>query len=401
MHAIIPLLTAALVSVVVLQFSDESSEAGRARRVQPAFTPAAGSPFHVGPKPREPVLADFDNDGDLDIVMCCNSPADPESRRIVLLLGNGRGGFRLAPGSPIPIGPSAHKVAAGDLQNDGNVDVVVARHDSYAVSVLVGDGHGGLDPASGSPVGTSKGTRPHTHAVTVGDVNADGNLDILTTNASDNNISVLLGDGTGRFEPAQGSPVAAGRHPYDVVRLHDVNGDGRLDLVTPNLHGSAVTVLLGDGAGGFSPAPGSPFPVGPRPGYVVVGDLNGDHNLDLIATHDDEALVAVGLGDGTGRFRPAPGSPIQLECPVWGASIGDLNGDGINDLVLGSFHDPGIVLLLGDGRGSFRPAASSPLPSGNGPGYPLVADVNRDGRLDILAANYQSGDLTVLLGSDG
>ncbi len=397
----VPPLTAVLLSVVCLQGSGVSSGDGHDRRVQPAFTPAVGSPFHVGPKPREPVLADFDNDGDLDIVMCCNTPADPESRQVVLLLGDGRGGFRLAPGSPIPIGPSAHKVAAGDLQNDGNVDVVVARHDSYAVSVLVGDGHGGLDPASGSPVGTSKGTRPHTHAVTAGDVNADGNLDILTTNASDNNISVLLGDGTGRFEPTQGSPVAAGRHPYDVVRLHDVNGDGRLDLVTPNLHGSAVTVLLGDGAGGFSPAPGSPFPVGPRPGYVVVGDLNGDHNLDLIATHDDEALVAVGLGDGTGRFRPAPGSPIQLEFPVWGDSIGDLNGDGINDLVLGSFHDPGIVLLLGDGRGTFRPAASSPLPSDNGPGYLLVADVNQDGRLDILAANYQSGDLTVLLASDG
>ncbi len=90
-----------------------------------------------------------------------------------------------------------------------------------------------------------------------------------------------------------------------------------------------------------------------------------------------------------------------MEFPVWGASIGDLNGDGMNDLVLGSVRDPGIVLLLGDGRGTFRPAASSPLPSGNGPGYLLVADVNRDGRLDILAANYQSGDLTVLLGSDG
>ncbi len=186
-----------------------------------------------------------------------------------------------------------------------------------------------------------------------------------------------------------------------MVRLHDVNGDGVLDLVTPDLHGSAVTVLLGDGAGGFSPAPGSPFPVGPRPGYVAVGDLDSDHNLDLIATHDDEALVTVLLGDGTGRFAPATRSPIQLEFPVWGASIGDLNGDGMNDLVLGSIHHPGIVLVLGDGRGTFRPAASSPLPSGNGPGYVLVADVNRDGRLDILAANYQSGDLTVLLGSDG
>ncbi len=397
----VPLLTAVLLSVVCLQGAGASSGDGHDRRVQPAFTPAAGSPFHVGPKPREPVLADFDNDGDLDIVMCCNAPADPESRQLALLLGDGRGGFRMAPGSPITVGPSAHKVAAGDLQNDGNVDVVVARHDSYAVSILVGDGHGGLEPASGSHVPASKGTHPHTHAVTVGDVNADGNLDILTTNASDNNVSVLLGDGTGRFEPTQGSPVEAGRHPYDVVRLHDVNGDGRLDLVTPDLHGSAVTVLLGDGGGGFSPAPGSPFPVGPRPGYVVVGDLDGDHNLDLIATHDDEALVAVLLGDGTGRFAPATGSPIQLEFPVWGASIGDLNRDGMNDLVLGSVRDPGIVLLLGDGRGTFRPAAGSPLPSGQGPGYVLVADVNRDGRLDILSANRQSGDLTVLLASDG
>ena len=76
--------------------------------------------------------------------------------------------------------------------------------------------------------------------------------------------------------------------------------------------------------------------------------------------------------------------------------------DRLDEIVILGFKDgPQEVLLLGDGRGTFRPAASSPLPSGNGPGYLLVADVNQDGRLDILAANYQSGDLTVLLASDG
>lgn len=129
-----------------------------------------------------------------------------------------------------------------------------------------------------------------------------GNLDLTTSNQDDNSVSVLLGDGRGDFKPASGSPFAVGRAPYPHA-IGDVNRDGKLDIVTPNVGSNNVTVLLGDGKGGFTPAANSPYPVGSRPYYIAVGDTSGDGNPDLMTTHDDISLMTTLLGDGRGGFR--------------------------------------------------------------------------------------------------
>lgn len=121
---------------------------------------------------------------------------------MVVLLGDGRGGFKPAEGSPIKVGSSVRKVALGDVNRDGKLDAVAAEHDTYFVTVLLGDGRGRFRAAPGSPFKTSNGSRPHTHDVVLGDVNGDGHPDILTANVNDNNVSVLLGDGKGAFAPA-------------------------------------------------------------------------------------------------------------------------------------------------------------------------------------------------------
>jgi FG-GAP-like repeat len=368
---------------------------------QPAFSAAPGSPFSLGPMTGRPAVGDVNGDGKLDIVAscgaCCGQRPDPQSGHVTVLLGDGRGGFQSAR-PHTPIGPTVHKVALGDFDKDGRLDALAIEHDTYGVSVLLGDGRGGFHSAPGSPVLASQGRRPHTHDVAVGDVNGDGRLDAVTTNANDNNISVLLGDGKGGFVPAPGSPVAAGRHPYEGLTLRDLNADGRLDVVVANLKGNAVSVLLGDGKGGFAPAAGSPFRLGPRPGTLAVGDLNGDGRLDIVATHDDDPLVAVLLGDGKGGFAEAPGSPIRLKQTVWGAAIGDLNADGKNDVALGSNQAHGVVVLLGDGRGRLVPAAGSPIPAGKAPGSIALADVNGDRMLDVITGDYEGGTVSVLLG---
>jgi peroxiredoxin len=373
------------------------------------FKIATGSPIKVGPMAGDPVIADSNHDGNLDIILacgtCCGSPPDPLSGHVQVLLGDGRGGFKPAQGSPIPVGSSARKVAVGDANHDGHLDIFVAQHESYEVVALLGDGRGSFKPAPASPFVSASGPqvppRAHTHAITTGDVNGDGNLDILTTNANDNSVSVLLGDGKGGFAPSGASPIKAGRHPYDAIILSDVNNDGKVDIVTPNLIGNAVMAMLGDGNAGFTRAPGAPFALGPRPGYVAVADINGDGKVDLVATHDDDPLLAVMLGDGKGGFNPAPGSPLRPPNPVWGVVVVDLNGDGKKDLAMGSQLDHGVTVMLGDGKGGFAAAADSVMPAGKRANYVAVADLNRDGKPDIVASSYGSGDITVFMNETG
>ncbi|HKQ76403.1 MAG TPA: FG-GAP-like repeat-containing protein [Blastocatellia bacterium] len=390
-----------MVSTTVLAIDELKPSAAK----PPAFKMAPGSPINVGPMAGEPVIADSNHDGNLDIILacgtCCGSAPDPLSGHVQVLLGDGRGGFKRAEGSPIPVGSSARKVAVGDANRDGHLDIFVAQHDSYEVVALLGNGRGGFRPAPGSPFVAASGPhahpRAHTHAITSGDVNGDGNLDLLTTNANDNSVSILLGDGKGSFAPSSASPIKAGRHPYDTVVLNDVNNDGKSDLVTPNLHRNAAMVMLGDGTAGFTPAPGAPFALGPRPGYVAVADINDDGKADLIATHDDDPLVAVLLGDGKGGFNPTPESPLRPSNPVWGVAVADLNGDGKKDLAMGAQLNHGVTIMLGDGKGGFVSAPGSPMPAGKITNYLAVADLNRDGKQDIVASSYGSGEITVFL----
>jgi hypothetical protein len=369
------------------------------RAPRPQFVAATGSPVAVGPMTQKVLVADLNGDGNPDIVLTCGGTTqgkpDPKKGFVAAILGDGRGGFRLA--QPlIPIGADGLKAAVGDLNNDKRPDIVVIAHDSYTVTVLLQDERGRFDADRKRTVQASQGGHPHTHDVAVADVNGDGSLDILTTNEDDCAVSVLLGDGTGGFKPAQGSPFAAGQHPYEGLSLGDLNGDRKLDLVVPNIQGRAVTALLGDGTGGFAPAPGSPLAVGDRPGFVALGDLTGESKLDIVVTHDDDPIVYVLRGDGRGRFRPAAGSPIKLKETVWGAVIADMNADGKNDLVLGAKKGH-VLILLGDGAGGFDKDAILVPIGGKGPGNVAVADVNRDGKLDLVTSNYESGDVSVLL----
>ena len=387
----------ALVSIVCQPVESESGNGMK----QPSFAAAHGSPIAVGPMAGEPAVADVNNDGNPDVLLacgtCCGSEPSPLSGHVVVLLGDGKGNFKPAKDSPIKVAPSARKIAVGDVNKDGKADVLVAQHDTYEVTILLGDGRGGFKIAPNSPVMAGNGPRSHTHDIATADANGDGNLDILTTNANDNTVSLLVGDGRGNFTLAPTSPIKAGRHPYDVVLPVDLNGDGKLDLVTPNLRGNALTVMLGDGRGGYASAAGSPFALGPRPGYVSIADLNGDGKPDIVATHDDDPLAIVLLGDGTGSFAPAAGSPITTPKPVWGSAIGDVNGDGKRDIVMGATFGDSVVIVLGDGRGGFQAATGPPLPAGKLTNYVALADFNKDGKLDIVATNYASGDVTVLL----
>jgi FG-GAP-like repeat len=353
------------------------------------FSPPVGVPAQTGKEPTGIGSGDFNHDGLLDLVT-----ANQRSGDVTLLLGKGGGAFVASPGSPIPTGPTTSLVAVGDIDEDGNDDVVVGRHDSFEVALLLGDGRGGLRPAPRPSLRATRGPRPHCHGLLLIDLDADRHLDLVAPCADGDNVSVLLGDGRGGFSPVPGSPFPAGRHPYGVAAA-DLDGDGRPDLALPNLQGAAVTVLLGDGAGRFRAGPGSPHPVLSRPGFVGIGDCDGDGRKDLVITHDDQRGIVVLLGDGRGGFRPALRSPFDSGRTGFGLALADADGDGKADLVLGHARSNLVSVLLGGGDG-LAPAAGPPFETGRDPNAALLADVTGDGRVDLITANYVSGDVRVL-----
>ncbi len=252
--------------------------------------------------------------------------------------------------------------------------------------------------------------------VAVADFNGDGKLDLAFPNFYNGTVTVLLGDGAGNFTPA-GSPVPAGTYPSWVV-VGDFNGDGKPDLAIANTYsvccdyqGSAVSTLLGDGTGNFTLSATSGSTEG-APHDMVVGDFNGDGNLDVAALDwNGLGKICVLLGDGTGNFTPT--LPGDSNGSGDSFAVGDFNGDGNLDLAI-AHERVGMRIYLGDGAGNFTSNLVYPYPEGynwDGWFHSIAAgDFNGDGKLDLVVGggcrwdrwdancNSNPGHLAILLG---
>jgi hypothetical protein len=356
------------------------------------YKPAPSSPLSIPGGGHSFVAGDVDKDGHSDLVVV-------ENNKLSVVLGDGKGSFAPASVPPTLVTGVGGEMLLADFNRDGALDFAGSHHDRYEVVLLLGRGDGTFTNAPGSPFSArAPGKRPHTHALAAADVNRDGKLDVITANSEDGDISVLLGDGRGGFTRARpdGSGFPCGPNPYPVA-LADINGDRNLDIVVPNTAPgpTTITVLLGDGRGEFRGAPLSPFKANDRAYFVAVADLNGDSKPDIVATHDDTSIATLHLGDGKGNFVQANNSPLDLGNRSWSVVPLDLNRDGKIDLAFGVEH--GVAVLLGDGRGGFQRAAGSPFRTGRGTWRIEVIDVNHDGKPDFITNNVESNDISILL----
>jgi uncharacterized protein (TIGR03437 family) len=350
--------------------------------------PATGSPIATGTRPNSVAIGDFNGDGKADFAI-----ADSGDNTVTVLIGDGAGGFSAGSGMPIPVGLRPESLAVGDFNGDGKQDLAVANASGGNVTVLLGNGLGGFAPVNGSPF--TVGTTPL--AIAVGDFNADGIQDLAIANSSGGNVTVLLGNGSGGFAAVSGSPFAVGTTPTSIT-VGDFNGDGAQDLAVANQGDSTVTVLLGNGLGGFAAAKGSPFSVGTGPFSVAVGDFNLDGKADLATANFNGNTETVLLGDGAGGFAEVSGSPFAVGSSPYSVAVGDFNGDGKPDLFTANFNSNNVTILVGDGAGGFTAATGSPFGAGTNPVSLVVGDFNGDGIQDLATANNGSNDITVRLG---
>jgi len=367
--------------------------------------------FAAGNAPIGVATGDFNGDGKLDLAAADNGDASSgDSGGVSILLGNGDGTFKAAVRFDAGKNPTA--IAVADFNHDGNADLVVAdlgmrpSGGNGGLSVLLGNGDGTFQ----APIALSAGENPF--VVAIGDFNRDGHMDIAVSDfgnvspGDNGGVNILLGNGDGSFRAAVQIP--AGINPVGLV-ARDFDGDGILDLaVADNIapttadHGG-VSILLGNGDGTFKLAGFCNIPQFPT--SITVAKMKSGALADLVVSSYvsvfglSKGIVNVLSNDGAGGFLPAwsvvtgttegdPGSVFPLS-----AQAADFDGDGKQDAVeiIGSFVD----VLPGNGDGTVE----GPLvfAAGSGPFALTTGDFDGDGKVDVAVANMSGNDVSVLL----
>ena len=271
--------------------------------------------------------------------------------------------------------------AVGDINGDGTQDMVYIRTSSasgYFLDVRTNDGTGHFTQTS------LTGASELESSIRLGDVNGDGKLDILMGNIFTGTLDVKLGNGNGTFA-ATTKYATGGSTSGNIRALADFNGDGKADALM--LSNNGTSLLLGNGDGSF----GSPIATDVS-GVLASGDFNGDGSIDLLTQNSSSVAVRLGNGDGTFQSPITAGTSSQ-------AITGDFNGDGKLDLALGT--NSSIAILLGNGDGTFASSQTFLTPA---PVWNLASgDFNGDGKTDLavvassnntLSTFYSRGDGT-------
>lgn len=325
--------------------------------------------------PTSVAIADVNNDGQLDLVV-----ASTARNYVVTHLGNGAGVFTNTILSQV--GTSPQLLLLADVNNDSNLDLLTANAGSNTVSVHLGTGRGGFAGFTNIVVGSV----PTSLVAT--DVNNDGKLDLLVTNSASNTVSILLGSGTGSF--TNGTPVAVGTSPSSVT-AGDINNDGLVDLLVANATSNTVSIRLGNGTGVFSGI--SEVSTGNQPRCVTTTDLNNDGHLDMLVANQASNTITAYLGTGTGTFSSLPEVVVGPGARYVVAA--DVDGDGNMDALTANAGANTVSVRRGDGAGGFT--ASPDIVVGNSPVSLAVGDLNGDAALDVITANATAASMSVRL----
>jgi hypothetical protein len=330
----------------------------------PVFYPA-------GQNLRGIAVADFNKDGKLDIFL-----ADGDANAVQILLGNGDGTFQ--PPLTFPAGTQPTDIAVGDLNGDGLPDVVVTQRFDTNIAVLLHTEQGGL----AAPVFYAVNLNPS--AIAIADYNRDGKMDLAVSNAGvdadpGHTVSLLLGNGDGTFQPKTDFEV--GSQPFDLTSA-DFNNDGTMDLATANFGDGTASVLIGNGDGTFQPAAHYPT----TGSYGITAFRFGPCDEISLAVAGGGTSILVGSGDGT--FTPAQAAYVPAGLQL---AAGEFNGDELGDLTV--ISENGIALLFGEGHGSFHAAHNFVAAVGcsSDPSDAAVGDLNEDGIPDLVVGNSSAG----------
>jgi hypothetical protein len=292
-----------------------------------------------------------------------------------------------------PTGPGPSSLAVKDVNKDGKPDLVVANGaaDADTISVLLGNGNGTFKARVDFPTGVGP------TAVAVVDVSKDGIPDVIVANRGDGTVSVLLGNGNGTFKTKVDFPT----NPLPAaLAVADVDGDGKPDLVVANGNndlGGAASVLIGNGNGTFKPK--VDFATGGFPGAIAVADVNKDGKLDIVVTSGTDSVASVLLGNGNGTFQDRVDYALGLPGMAVAVAVAvvDVNRDGKLDIVAADTETNRAFVLLNKGDGTFQDAVDYLVSTR--PQSLAVTDVTGDGKPDVVTGDFDANAMSVLAGN--
>jgi len=331
----------------------------------------------IGSEPASIGIGDFNGDGKADLIASCVG-----SGVVTVLLNTGGGSFARVDSSTGLFGPDRSLVVTGNFTSPGTLDAVISSEIQAQIYLLKGQGNGSFGP----PTAVQKTSAGEVYSLLAADINHDGKPDLASGSVGFTQFSVLFGKGSGEFSAPIVSPIFA----IESIVLADINGDGFLDLLAPEEGLSSVAVVLGNGKGQFGlPKTDNLSGTAYGPNSTVVGDFNGDGKLDLAIaeTNFPTGQVAVSLGTGHGTFGAPIISPLLSQAINNGDSMssGDFNGNGILDLILMDDYSTGFQVLLGNGDGSFQTPFDTKL---NTSLNFAIGDFNGDSKTDVVVSTY-------------
>jgi hypothetical protein len=319
--------------------------------------------------------ADFNGDGKIDL-----AGIDLTESTLSILLGNGDGTFQ----SPISYSVADYPagIAVGDFNNDGKPDLALEGSSGglHMLTIFLGNGDGTFAALPAVPAGA--GT--YLPSLAIGDFNGDGNADIATANVDNlaDNVAIFLGNGDGTFQAYKNTQVnASSSFPIADVKVGDLNRDGKLDvaaLIAPmGAIPGTLYVLLGTGNGDF----GSPISVTTKQpaGQFALGDINGDGITDVV-TNGGGIEYLRGRGDGTFESQ----AQIETFSGTFGIALGDLNADNRLDVLTSTFYDGSTIVM--NEKGGFGEPVTLPTGSAVVSYQTAIADFNNDGQPDFVAS---------------
>jgi Flp pilus assembly secretin CpaC len=329
------------------------------------------------------------------------------------------------PETSFAVGDNPVALAASDFNLDGLPDLAVANQGDNTISILLNQNNGNFAPATNSPFALAK-TETGPSAIAAGIfgntvTSASGiqtpTADLVIANSSSDNVTVLLGNGDGTFQEPAGSPYLVGKNPSSVV-VADFNGDGNPDFAVANRGDNTISVFKGDGKGGFTEFPGSPFALAntstvSEKGPVAMlaanfrGAVNSTNNspqVDLAVVNQSSNNVAILLGsvdaNSNVSFIEAANSPITVGQSPVAIATGDLNGDTVPDLAIVNQGDNTVSILLGSSNlnATFTAASGSPLPTAATPAGIVIANFTGGNFPSLAVTNKGQGTLGIYLG---